>query len=656
MAGSSPTDRARQAILAVALVASCCLADPVLATPLEPIWKLTFEEPISWQRVTSLGDLIVGTPAALYALERETGEVRWSRTDLGALSAAGFEEIPGAPLVVIDDGQPDGRTLILNVMTGALVFDSSAENIVRVASRHFLPHSGSLLIAGIEAGNPQPTLFLYGISDGKRLWSSDALSAGMNNLMRFMLTAALVATDATPVQSAPLELDDGTFVLGAMGNLYRFDSGSGEVLWKSPYAGGSFELERAPERPDVVYVGAEERDDDFTSTQYQAFRISDGKPIWKKPVRFNKPMNRLSIPVDRGLIVSEGDQDKGRLRLLDYDSGESLWGNKGKGIEIKGQVVDYAFTDAGIVLTTGFDSNWTDKGTEYLLYVVDGAAGALRFEEPLEVKGRMLTTELIPRGLLYVTSHEINVFDPTSGRLLNEPVLRGKSPLVAANEGDTLFAFNSDDGHLYALDRATGRIAQLSAAPFEFEGKDRATGLEVVDEKLVLLGQQTVAGFDREGSLVFNTYHPAPREPGWLRALAWAEGVRAGMASAYAGLYSTAAMAAAAEAEEGSVGREIAAEFQRGFGELQQGYAGLAHDYVSFARHRYEASAQSRDFAFMMVADAGGVELAQISKRDGRIIAAVPMNRDREPDYEVDDIASQIFYRPSASVIEAYQF
>ena len=157
--------------------------------------------------------------------------------------------------------------------------------------------------------------------------------------------------------------------------------------------------------------------------------------------------------------------------MLDYDSGESLWGNKGKGIEIKGQVVDYAFTDAGIVLTTGFDSNWTDKGTEYLLYVVDGAAGALRFEEPLEVKGRMLTTELIPRGLLYVTSHEINVFDPTSGRLLNEPVLRGKSPLVAANEGDTLFAFNSDDGHLYALDRATGRIAQLSAARSNSKGK-----------------------------------------------------------------------------------------------------------------------------------------------------------------------------------------
>ena len=36
-------------------------------------------------------------------------------------------------------------------------------------------------------------------------------------------------------------------------------------------------------------------------------------------------MNRSIIPLERGLIVSDGDSDKGKLLLLDYDSGESVW-------------------------------------------------------------------------------------------------------------------------------------------------------------------------------------------------------------------------------------------------------------------------------------------------------------------------------------------
>ena len=171
------------------------------------------------------------------------------------------------------------------------------------------------------------------------------------------------------------------------------------------------------------------------------------------------------------------------------------------------------------------------------------------------------------------------------------------------------------------------------------------------------MGQQTVARFTLDGMLQAHAHHRAPREPTWLRALAWAEGIRAGMASAYAGLYSTAAMAAAAEAEEGSVGQQIAQEFQTGFGELQQGYAGLAQDYIAFARKRYQASAQSRDFVFMMVQDEQrNISLAQVSKIDGRILGHIDLDRDKEPDYQVDGVTNQVFYRPTGSEIAAYRF
>ena len=130
---------------------------------------------------------------------------------------------------------------------------------------------------------------------------------------------------------------------------------------------------------------------------------------------FNHPMNRLIVPLERGLVVSEGDSNKGRLQLLDYTTGQGLWGSKGRGVEISGLVLDYAFAGSNLVVTTGYDSIWSTKATAYLLYVLDPAAGAFRFAKPFKVKGRMLRTDLAEYGLSYVTTHEINVFDPATG-------------------------------------------------------------------------------------------------------------------------------------------------------------------------------------------------------------------------------------------------
>jgi outer membrane protein assembly factor BamB len=663
--------RARALVLLACLLA---LAVPAArGANLQPAWSKDFAVPIRWQRVTSIGQLLVDTRDGLYAVDPEAGAVRWSLPGLGTLSEEGFEELAGTPLALINaDTDASKRVVIVNTLNGALVFDSRAEQLTSVASTHVLPQSGTLLIAGFEDGKPQPKLFLYGIENGKRLWASDAMTPtvggkGANALLNLLMSAAIVATGVSPVQSAPLELGDGTFLLGAMGNVYRFDIATGKTLWKTSFAGGRFEFRRAEARPDVVYAGAEDKQTmqsadqqarQSATTLYQAFRIADGAPVWKRPVKFNNPMNRLIIPVDRGLIVSEGDANKGRLQLLAYDTGEGLWGSKGRGIEIAGLVLDYAFAGSNLVLTTGYDSIWKNNETEYLLYVLDpSAAGAFRFAKPFKVKGRMLRTQLADYGLAYVTTHEINVFDPTTGTLKNAPVLRGKEPLATAQDDHFVYAFNPSDGLVYRFDRSTGAIAQFSKVRFELPDRDTTRALDVVDGRVVLLGFQTVAGFDENGALAFNVHYRAPRDPAWQRSLAWAEAVRAGMASAYMGLYSAAAANVAADAERGSATNQVAAEFSRGFGQLQQGYQGLASGYANVARRRYEASAASRDFAFMMIErDDRSVALTQVSKRDGRILAAIDLNRDKTPDYEVDDVSSLVFYRPADTILRAYKF
>jgi len=667
--------RSHLAFPALLLACSIAVALPdgaARAAPVAPAWTRDFAAPIEWQRVTAFGQLLVSTRAGLHAVDPATGKVLWTHVDVAGLPEQGLQELAGSPLVMITGsvGLEAPRTVVLNVFNGQLVFDTRIAKVGQISAPRVLPQAGSLLVGGFEIGNVQPTLFAYSMNDGSLLWKSDVLATAMNpggnRLLGALLSVTLAVVKIDPVQSQPLELGDGTFLLGAMGHVMRLDAATGDVRWKTPFAGGVFEFRETDARPGVVYVGAQETEqvmgaDQTTQqqriqTHYQGFRVDDGMAVWKRAVSFSKPMNRSIIALDRGLLVSDGDNDKGKLQLIDYDTGASLWGNKGRGIEVAGQVVEYSFAGTDLVLTTGYDSIWTNKDTAYLLYVLDTTSGSFRFAKPFEVKGRMLGTELTEKGLIYVTTHEINIFDPATGALRNAPVLRSRAPIVTVDDRNLVYAFNSDDGFVYSFDRDTGAVAKLSQTPFALDD-DHARALDLVDGTLVLMGQQTVAGFGLDGSRKFAVHYDAPRNPTWMRALAWAEGVRMGMASVSAGMYSAAFADAAGDAAQGSAGREVATELSRGFGDLSQGYQSLSGDYIRFARRRYEASAESRDFFFMMVQhEDRRVALAQISKRDGRILSEIDLGRDKEPAYQVDDVASSVYYRPADSVVAGYRF
>ncbi|NIW24602.1 MAG: hypothetical protein GWN29_08585, partial [Gammaproteobacteria bacterium] len=81
---------------------------------------------------------------------------------------------------------------------------------------------------------------------------------------------------------------------------------------------------------------------------------------------------------------------------------------------------------------------------------MDYASGELRFEDPLEVRGRMLSTELTDHGLLYITTHEINVFDPATGALRNGNELRSRDSLAWTRDDSNVFAYNPDSGLVHA--------------------------------------------------------------------------------------------------------------------------------------------------------------------------------------------------------------
>jgi capsid protein len=141
-----------------------------------------------------------------------------------------------------------------------------------------------------------------------------------------------------------------------------------------------------------------------------------------------------------------------------------------------------------------------------------------------------------------------------------------------------------------------------------------------------------------------------------VRALATAQSIRMGMAAANAGMASAALSQYAAQQENGTLERGIVDELARGYGQISQAAAGASTSYARLARQRFQASAESRDFQFMMIQAERGFGIAQIAKADGAVRGLIAIGRDKTPSYEVDDVARRVYYRPDESRILGYAF
>ena len=270
----------------LALVWLC--AGPATAAPLAPAWTRDFAAPIQWQRVTAFGQLLVSTTAGLHAVDPTTGRRGLVARRPRAPARGGARGDRGLPARADQRRRSVPqipRTVVLNVFNGELVFDSRAAGLGQISAPRVLPRAGGVLIAGFEANKPQPTLFAYSIDDGELLWKSDVLNAAMNpggnRLVGLLMSAAIAMVRIDPVQSAPLELGDGTFLLGAMGHVMRLEAATGNVLWKTPFAGGTFEFRQTDARPGVVYVGAEEVEQTHGRRSNDATAYADALPSFQ---------------------------------------------------------------------------------------------------------------------------------------------------------------------------------------------------------------------------------------------------------------------------------------------------------------------------------------------------------------------------------------
>ncbi len=658
-------------------------------------WNLSFDQPVVWQKVTSLGQLIVHSGTSMIGVNTDSGEKIWKVDGIGNLDIESYEGIGNSNFFTISTAPDGSQFMLINSLDGKVLMNSKDEGVATILSSDILPGMGLLIMVAEKIDAGQASLLAFDINSGSIRWENDDIfkveldqSFGKGAFGAMIKQAASnLANEANKLglMAKPLAIASDKLLLLHPNFTYCINPDTGEELWNMPNEGGAFRAsaEINQKQPGTVFLGIEKEQAQnsgatFTTSsgsntgpatmfELYALDIATGKPKWDKPYRDNGgALSTLIFDID-GIIVSPPvNGSKVALNSIDYNTGEGKWGKKGKGIKVKGSIVDFNGFEGGYMIVISYDNAWNNAGAEFYINILNPIDGSKRFEKDLKLNGDLISTDLLNKGLLYITTLEINILDLITGEQLFDSPQAAK-PLDASNfdpvkhilpytdNGQMLYTFSSKDGLLYEISKETGTIKSLGEK-IKFEGKEVPYLIESHEDGIVLSAEQNIMKIGLDGAIKYQNYFPAPREPGLLRAVAAAQALRAAYIGAASAAYSAAFAQAASETDE-ELGKEIGNEFAQGFGELsRQGFA-YSKDAMSQATARFTASAKTPEFMFILTEmDKKQYGLVQVDKRSGQKISMIDLGRDKEPSYDLDEIFSRVYYRSDVNQIACYQF
>jgi len=351
--------------------------------------------------------------------------------------------------------------------------------------------------------------------------------------------------------------------------------------------------------------------------------------------------------LDNGILVLPDDGNRTKINLYDYKTRTGIWGKKGRGIAIKGGIYDYLEAEDGILLVSQTANN------NFLNYL-DPNSGTITFEKPVKVEGMVIGIVPLSSGILYVTTETMNILDQASGTLKWSKSVKTTPQLTAEYDGK-IYAFDSKSSTLKVVDMSSETVNELSTIQLKFEGKEAPRKLEVMDDGIFIHSDQNVAKFNFDGSLLFQAYYPAPREPGWKRALLYAEAVRGAYigASSY---YMSGAMAAVEDdvRQEDAIAGEMVSQIGDAYGELGAQASHYASSAFKQANARLKATSSTREFMLIMSKQEKDIQLLKVSKSNGQVEGNIDLGKDREPIYAVDDITGQVYYCTGNRALTSY--
>src|SRR6267154_1890394 len=496
-------------------------------------WTLKLKGDVRWQQVTPAGALLVSTDAGLAGVDIERGQITWEKPELGGLPPDSVRMVEGSLLV---EAARPGLLLILDPVTGAVVFDSRRPGLTQIVTRRVLPQSGTLLVHGRTASGGS-VVALYDLVTGEQRWVNDALfeqtgpkKKGLGGLMQGLVRAASEGTALEVLQAGP-----DMIVVHTLMGLRALDAKSGAVRWSATLptarAGNPARHVRlfpSANKSDRLYVGFDDR--------LMAYRLADGQALWAKPAMVEGWVHGIVEHPDGIIILPESpppNQATGNVRIVNgvvqtglnvarYDDGSTI---AEKPLRMRGTVTDAMIVGGSAVLAV-------DAESRTFVNVLDVATTTVRLKKDVKIKGQLAYAELLPGTA--------GTFRPIGGEI-------------------------------------------------KLQGGEDPTDMEIRPAGLVLISPQNLVVVARDGQVKQQVYYPAPQLPGLLRALYRINAVRAGLYGAAASAYGDAFAQASRNATDSNARRitgQIATAYSQGGAQL----TGYSQPAAALATKRFTAS------------------------------------------------------------------
>ena len=157
---------------------ACALLLPLVATAATPRWTYTTKG-IVFQRLTSLGTLLVSSDDALRVINPADGSVVWERKDLAKFKECNFDEIENTPYGMLDIGEGMGGRMrhveVIDLQTGQKKWDSEGLPILSSQGQIQVAHKRMLVIFGLAKKGNKPMTVAVDTETGEIKWQQERL-------------------------------------------------------------------------------------------------------------------------------------------------------------------------------------------------------------------------------------------------------------------------------------------------------------------------------------------------------------------------------------------------------------------------------------------------------------------------------------------------
>ena len=642
-------------------------------------WTKEFPSKINWYTITDAGTVMVATKDALYGLSPEGQEV-WKADDIENIKEENLDPIDGTPYVTLVKAKMfKGYNKVLDVVSGKTIVNTEDLGFQTVVKRLYLTQSNQMLIYGTAKGKPM--LALVDLGTGTKVWEQ----------------GKFFEKNSEQLVSKAGEVSDG-ILIATNRNIYKLNKQTGEVMYtidmKSDLpvepAGKASGWSAIGKSYGKAFGGGSDASEiqtvtsaDFFQTNDQSkfyfwnqdnltqFDVASGKETWS---RFKLPSPIAYILHDsRGMIITTAEKraedikkandggggivgriskgvaakkNRASLILLDPVTGNPKWNSED--VDLKGDVLVYKLAGNKLILGTELD-----RGDNFIS-IVNLDEGKSVTKKPISIKGEVRDLQLVPQGLYFRTTEQINIADLESGDKTWKKGFKVKNCIGYNEDANTGYVYGN--GKVYKVDFKNGELNEWLQG-LDFNRDEDPTTLGFYDNKVFIASDQNASLYDKDGKLVYHTYVEAPGKTlggKILSGLGGAASMALGAASA-----AQSAQLSYAKGYYGSTDPSTDSKIKNSNNLAMAGFSSGVASFKNISK-RFNATAQANGFVAMLTKfgsnqgkDAG---ITIVNKADGKRISDMLLGDKKDPDYKLDELERVVYYRSGGNTIEGFKF